>query len=169
MQPSEEEVQMNYLAEHKHNMRHWSEASNQELHMKSLHSQRVKVWCRISEFSIKGTYFFKWKWQCSYCDMQLICVYSTNFCFHSKTSWQWQSHNLIPKKWHDFTYCMAIHEHFKNSVWKSSNFPFGDVLDSPFAWSVSLQFLFMGSPEEQGNCKVSSKLKQNKGSNYGRT
>jgi hypothetical protein len=43
----------------KQNVRNWSEANPNGLHMKQIHSQRVRVWSGISAFGIIGPYFFE--------------------------------------------------------------------------------------------------------------
>ena len=43
----------------KQNVRNWSEANLNELHMKQLHSQRVTAWSGISAFGIIGPDFFE--------------------------------------------------------------------------------------------------------------
>ena len=43
----------------KQNFRYWSESNPRSLHEKPLHSERVTVWCAITNFGVWGPYFFE--------------------------------------------------------------------------------------------------------------
>ena len=43
----------------KQNMRYWSRDNPRELHQRPLHSERVTVWCALSQVGIIGPWFFE--------------------------------------------------------------------------------------------------------------
>lgn len=43
----------------KQNFRYWAGTNPKELHERSLHSERVTVWCAVAEFGVCGPYFFE--------------------------------------------------------------------------------------------------------------
>jgi hypothetical protein len=152
-------------------MRHWSEASHQELHVKPLHSKRVMVWCRISAFSITGTYFFfqttmamQLLWHDWYVNIFNKFLFP-QLDFMAVIMTQSGSNKMA---WPSYTAQQSINT--LRTVFGNSTISILETfLVGSFSQSVSFRFLFMWLPEEQSACNASSKFKQNKGSNYGRT
>jgi hypothetical protein len=43
----------------KQNFRYWAENTPRQLHERSLHSQRVTIWCAVADFGVIGPYVFE--------------------------------------------------------------------------------------------------------------
>ena len=133
------------LTLNRQNMRYWSEANPNGVHVEPLHSQGVKAWSGISASGITGPYF------CGYCDVRQVCAFGEWVVVPGDTpSWHRTCHqHVLPavdghrKNYLNMTWPLAAARGYvmfrchHSALW-------WHFLASPFARSLCLLFLFMG-------------------------